>query len=142
MDDEGKVIALLVTTFIGVMLVTLVVGFIINVVICYFLHAWVSEVPVEHRKLDPALVWLLLIPCFALAWNFFVFMRIPESFKSYFDARGITDVGDCGRTLGICYSISVVLAMIPLVSYFAGIAAFILLILCLVKFHDLKSRIR
>lgn len=87
------------------------------------------------------MVWLLMIPCFNLFWNFMVFLKVPDSFKSYFDSIGRADVGDCGRGIGLWFSICSALCLVPVVQYAAGLAALVLLVLCMVKFHDLQSRI-
>jgi hypothetical protein len=91
--------------------------------------------------MEPGMVWLLMIPCFPLVWNFFVFQRIPESFASYFSAQGRTDVGDCGKQIGLWYAITAVGACIPLVGYIAGPASLVLLIISLVKLNELKNKI-
>jgi hypothetical protein len=81
------------------------------------------------------------IPCFSIIWNFFVFQRIPDSFQSYFTSVGRTDVGDCGKQLGLWYAISGVACLIPIVNWIAGPAALVLLIISVVKFHQLKDQI-
>src|SRR5689334_14549782 len=70
-------------------------GLIVTVVVCALLYNAQSAIPPEHRRIEPGMVWLLLIPLFGLIWNFFVFQRIPESYQSYFYSMGRTDVGDC-----------------------------------------------
>ena len=126
---------------VGVIAVIAVVGLLINAVICYFISSWLSKVPAAHRKMEPGMVWLLMIPCFPIVWNFFVFLRVPESFKSYFDAQGRTDVGDCGRSIGLAYAICVACSFIPLVNYITGPASLVLLIIALVKFNELKNKL-
>lgn len=113
----------------------------INAVICWLISNALKQIPEAHRKMEPGQVWLLMIPCFSIVWNFFVFQRVPDSFKSYFDSVGRTDVGDCGKSLGLWFSICVAVSMVPLLGYVAGIASLILLILCLVKFNELKNKI-
>ena len=119
----------------------LLIGLVINAVICWLISSALQRIPEEHRKITPGQVWLLMIPCFSIVWNFIVFQRVPESFKSHFDSVGRNDVGDCGKQLGLWFSIAVVGSMVPLINYIAGPAALVLMILCLVKFHDLKNRI-
>src|SRR5262247_2025278 len=101
--DDVASISLILFAIFSMITVVMLISFAISAVVCYLLYSWLREVPQEHRKIDPPLIWLLLIPCFAFVWNFFVFIRIPESFKSYFDAHPELgrDVGDCGRAMGI-----------------------------------------
>ncbi len=134
---EAGILALI----FGVLVGFLVIGLIINAVICYFISTWLKKVPAQHRKMEPGMVWLLMIPCFPIVWNFFVFQRVPDSFKSYFDSVGRTDVGDCGKGIGLAYAICAACSIIPLVQYIAGPATLVLMILNLIKINELKSKI-
>jgi hypothetical protein len=100
-----------------------------------------QRIPPRFRKLEPGLVLLLLVPCFNLVWNFFVFPGLANSFKAYFDSIGDTSVADCGRDLGLGYAICCAVSVIPFVGCFTGVASLVLLILFLVKANDLKNRI-
>lgn len=115
----------------------------INVVACAVLYGCYRRVPAEHRKLDAGLVWLLLIPCFNIIWNFFVFPRLAQSYQSYFRSVGRQDVGDCGAGLGWAYAGCILGACLPLpiVPFGIGLAALILLVLFLVKATQLKNQI-
>jgi hypothetical protein len=116
-------------------------GFAVNIVVVFLLYSDFERVPSNFRKLEPGLVWLLLIPCFNLVWNFFVIPRLSESFKAYFDSIGDTSVGNCGRDLGFGYAIVTAASVIPLVGCLTGIVSLVLLILFLVKANELKNRI-
>ena len=135
--DEAALIAGLIMFIV----ITLAISFAILIVICALLHSALARVPREHRTMEPGLVWLLLIPLFSLIWNFFVFLRIPESYKNYFTAQGRTDVGDCGRGVGLGYAICGALAIVPCVNYLAAPVAVVLLIIFLVKVFGLKGQI-
>ncbi len=124
-----------------IILFTLAIALAINIVVCALIYTRFKRIPAEYRTMRPGLVWLLLIPLFALIWNFFVFLRMPESFKAYFDAQGRTDVGDCGRTIGRWYAICAVATLVPCVGYFTSIAGLILLIIFIVKVFDLAGKI-
>lgn len=87
------------------------------------------------------MVFLLLIPCFNIVWNFFVYPKLADSFASYFRAQGRTDVGDCGRGIGMAYCICAVCGVVPYLGLLAGLAALILWIIFLVKAADLKGQI-
>ena len=91
--------------------------------------------------MEPGLVWLLMIPLVPLVWNFFVYLRLPESYQSYFASVGRTDVGDCGRGIGQWYAICFLACAVPCVNYVAGPAALVLLIIFLVKVMGLKNQI-
>ena len=121
-------------TLIGVLVfITLA----IHIVVCFLLQECFRRVPPEFRKQEPAMVWLLLIPCFTIVWNFFVYLPLSKSYKAYFNSINRTDVGDCQYSMAVAYSILYAAFFVP----FASIAALVLLILYLVKIHELKNQI-
>ena len=124
------------------LLVILGVGLVISLVICYLLYEALKRVPSQFRQMDPPMVWLLMIPCFNLVWNFFVFPKISRSYKAYFEAAGNTEVGDCAEKLGLIYAICAVCSIIPCVGAIAGLAGLVLLIIYLVQIYGLKAKIQ
>lgn len=127
---------------IGFAAIVIVISLVIAIAICLMLTSCFKRIPPEHRKMEPGMVWLLLIPCFSLVWNFFVFPRLSESYLSYFTAQGRTDVGDCGRGVGMAYAICCACSIIPYLGILAGLAALVLLIVYLVKAFELKDQIQ
>jgi hypothetical protein len=117
------------------------VSIAIAIAVILIVQSFYKRIPSEHRKMEPGMVWLLIIPCFSIVWNFFVFLRLSDSFKSYFDSQGIEDVGDCNRTLAMAYCIAAVLCLVPCLNYVAGPVSLVLLVLALVKYNELKNRI-
>ncbi len=124
---------------IGVLAILFVLGIV--VLILYLLYDAQRAIPPEHRHLEPAQVWLLLIPLFNLVWNFFVYQRIADSYRSYFYSRGRFDVGDAGKSTGLWFAICSACSVIPCIGIVAGIAALILLIVFLVRIHGLKGQL-
>ena len=88
------------------------------------------------------MVWLLMIPLVNIVWNFFVYPKISESFQSYFNAQGRTDVGDCGKSLSMTFCILACTSVIPYLGACTGLAALVIWIIVLVKFSGLKSQLR
>lgn len=122
--------------------VGLVIGLAISALICYLLYTDLQRIPPQHRKQEPNMVWLLMIPLFNLVWNFFVWPKIAESYQSYFDAQGVTGEGDYGRQLSMILCIAAALCLIPLLNCLAGPVALVLYVLLLVKFNGYKNRIQ
>jgi len=135
-------IAAIMATFFIVLMFFLLITLGINILICVLLYMCQSRIPQEHRSLEPGLIFLLLIPLFNVIWNYFVFQRIPDSFRRFFAAHGVTDVGDCGRGVGLWFAICVTASIIPCVNYLAGPAALVLLIIFLIKAFELKARVQ
>ena len=70
-------------------------------VICTVFYVPLSVLPREHQRMQPGMVFLLLIPIFNLIWAFVVVIQVTGSLKDYFTSTGRTDAGTCGRTLGL-----------------------------------------
>lgn len=124
-----------------VILSALLVGLAIAAFICWLMVKNYERVPAKYRTMEPAHVWFNLIPCVGLVFNFWVFPGLAKSFKSYFDSKGDTSVGDCGEKIGLWYSICTVCCLVPYLGAITGIASLILLILFLIKAGDLKNKI-
>jgi hypothetical protein len=114
----------------------------INVFICLLLQKCYNRIPPQFRKQQPGMVWLLLIPCFAVIWNFFVFPPLSKSFKAYFDSINRTDVGDCQESIGLAFSICCAASLIPYLGCLTGVASLVLLVIFLIKTNDLKDQIQ
>jgi len=110
--------------------------------ICWLIVTPLSSLPEEYRVVPTGHVWLLLIPCFNMIWNFFVYPRVAQSFQRYFGDSGIShEYGDCGEQIGLWYCICVVSSVIPLLNYLTGPASLVLLIIYLVKIWGLKGEV-
>lgn len=132
---------LLRPTHLFIFLLVLMLQAALSMIAIVLVYADYQRIPPGFRKLEPGLVWLLLIPCFHLVWNFFVYPRLAESFKAFFDSIGDRSVGDCGRDLGLGYAISSAVSVVPLLGCLTGVVSLVLLILFLVKANELKNRI-
>jgi hypothetical protein len=124
-----------------VLLGILIVGLVIQVVVCIIVTGCLKRVPPPFRKQEPGMVWLLLIPLFRFIWNFFVHLKVAESYQAYFNSIGKTDVGDCGKGLALAYCICAACTLIPYLGAMTGLASLVLLIIMLVKFNELKNLI-
>ncbi len=122
--------------------VVVCVSIAIAIVVCFLISDALKRLPPSFRKMEPPMVWLLLIPCFSLVWNFLVFPKVSESYSAYFAAQGRTDVGDAGRGIGLAYAICVACSIIPCVGYVTGAASLVLLIIYLVKITGLKNQVQ
>jgi hypothetical protein len=83
----------------------------------YLIYRAAASIPPEHRRMEPGLVWMLLIPLFNLVWAFFVVSRVSGGLASALQSRGI-DRGDCGRFKGMFFACG------PPVQIVLGIIAF------------------
>lgn len=95
----------------------------------------------RHQKMNPGMVWLMLIPLFNLVWHFFVVKNVSESIKSWAAENG-KNVDDAGYTIGLIACIAQCCGLIPLINVLAGPVALVCLIMWWVKiagFNKLMS---
>ncbi len=122
-------------------LATVLVVFVLLVqgVACYILVDALNALPAEHRKQLPRNVWLLMVPLLSQGYCFLVYPRIADSFKSYFDSIGRTDMGDCGRGLARAACFSWAACLIPCVELVAVACASALTLLFVMRVRRLKD---
>ena len=119
----------------------LIMYFALLALVCWLVSTPLKAIPEQYREMTPGQVWLLMIPCFPLIWNFFVYQRIPRSFQNYFAATGKKQFGDCGAQIGLWYAICAACSIVPCLNYLAGPASLVLLIIMLVKLWSLKGEV-
>jgi hypothetical protein len=61
----------------------------------------------EHRTMAPGMVWLLLIPVLQVFWNFKALPAVSNSLAATLRDKG-QNPGDCGRKVGIVWSVLVI----------------------------------
>lgn len=138
-DDEiAGMISVGILLVFGTVMIAVVLA--INAFICWLVSKTAAAIPPQFREIEPGSVWLLMIPCFPIVWNFFVYPRIASGYQRYFQATGNYQNGDCAAQLAQWYCLCVVFSVIPLVNYIAGPASFVLLIITMVKFWDYKGQ--
>lgn len=128
------IVVVLVAIALGLFF-TLAISFVVSLLV----YLPYKKLPAEHQKMPPGQVFLLMIPLFNLVWNFFVFLKVPESFQSFYVSRGRPEVGDAGRTIGMWFAICAACSVVPCLNYLAGPAALVLLIIFLVKVWQLSG---
>lgn len=117
------------------------VGLAVGIFIIFLLYKAAQAIPQQHQQLSPGMVWLLLIPLFNIVWQFFVILKISGGYKSYFDSINRTDVGDCGKTIGLVAIICSLVSFIPLLGFLTGIASLVCMIIYLVKVSGYKNQV-
>lgn len=101
-----------------------------------------KEIHPDNRRMQPAEVWLELIPIYGMVWQFIVVNRLADSLKSEFLSRNIDLSEDRpGHALGIAYCILLLCSWIPVVGVVAAFAGFVCWIMYWVKISDFKSRL-
>jgi len=139
-EEAGAAVA---TAFIIIAGVGCVIGLAIQAFVCWLLSGWLKRVPAEHRKQEPGMVWLLMIPLFPLIWNFWVYPKIAESFDSYFASKSeaAESAGGMARLYCILAACSLPVGFIPILGGLFGIGVLVLWIILLVKLHGLSKKL-
>lgn len=138
LEAAGAAIAGIV---IVVVLVVLVIWAAIYVTVCLITTKALKAIPEQYQQLSPGLVWLWAIPIIDLVGYFFIGLKVPASFKAYFDSQGRNDLGDCGKGIGMGLAICSVCRIVPIVNSIAGLAMLVLIIIYLIKINGLKNQI-
>lgn len=107
--------------------------FLLQLCVCVFLYRAGSDVPAEHRELEPALAFLLLVPCLDLCASFLVQPCLARSYRRWLAARGAAGEGDCGENLAWWHALLGVCGIVPCVNLLALPAAIVLHVLFLVR---------
>jgi hypothetical protein len=114
---------------------------VITVFYLLTLHRALGHCRPRNRKMEPGMVWLTLIPCFPLIWNFFIVNRIAESLRKEFRSRGMRMDGDGGQGIGTAMSVLQLLVCVPIVNYCSWMPLFIIWILYWVKIAGYNQRL-
>ena len=112
----------------------MVFGLGVQAAICYFTKKYMDAIPETFHEFSSWQIWLLMIPCWSLIWNFFVFPRMARSYQRLFEYYGVHDTGDSGYGLALIYCI---LAVIPCC---AGTISWVFVIVFLVKTAELSRQ--
>ena len=120
-------------------LVMLVVGLAIAILFLRTLSRCLQRCSARNRTMEPGQVWLNLIPCFNIVWQFITVIRIEESIQNEFRDRGFRRELDYGKNLGMAYLILNLLGLIPYIGTLFSIAALVLFIMYWVKIAGISK---
>jgi uncharacterized membrane protein HdeD (DUF308 family) len=99
--ELAGMLGILITVFCGVLLVAI----LIFIFFLISMQTALSRVSPQNRKMEPGMVWLALIPCVNIVWQFFIAIQVPDSLKNEFQRRNRDDGSDYGKSLGLAYCI-------------------------------------
>jgi hypothetical protein len=91
--------------------------------------------------MEPAMTWLLLVPCFSLIWHFFVVINLSKSLAAEFQRRGLSEDPEPGKTLGLIMCILACCSPIPLLGIACGLGYLVCWILYWVKIAGYSKKI-
>src|SRR5579872_4154172 len=98
------------------------IGLVIFVLYLVTLYGTLQAVAPANRRMEPGLVFLLLIPLFNLGWQFFVVIKLRDSLQAEYTARNLQGDG-FGYGVGLAACILYICGIIPLLGLLALLAA-------------------
>jgi hypothetical protein len=128
--------ALLIGALIG-----LAIGLIVMVFYILTLQKALNKCAPENRAMQPAMTWLLLIPCFGLVWHFFVVINMAKTLGAEFQKRGISEEPEPGKVLGLVMCGLFVGGCIPFLNYLCGPAGLVCWIIYWVKISGYSNKL-
>ncbi len=108
------------------------IGIVIGVFFLLTLQKCLNSVSPANRAMQPAMVWLNLIPIFGLFWMIFTALKIAESVVKEGQARNV-DVGDGGKVIGLLFPILGICGVIPILGLLCSVGSVVCWILYWVK---------
>jgi divalent metal cation (Fe/Co/Zn/Cd) transporter len=130
--DSSALAAMLGGGCLLFVLVGLAIGIAIVVFYILTMQKALNLAGERHQKMQPGMVWLMLIPLFNLVWHFFVVKNVSESIKSWAAESG-AKVDDAGYTIGLVGCIANCCGIIPIINILAGPAGLVCIIIWWVK---------
>ena len=94
-----------------------------------------------NRSMEPAMVWLMLIPALDLVWHFFVVNAVADSLEKEFSERSIQAEPAPGKSIGLAMCILNACVVVPYMGELTALGGLVCWILYWVKIADCSSRI-
>jgi hypothetical protein len=117
----------------GIFLLSFVVAYAFFVLALY---KCVQRIRPENRGMEPALVWLNLIPVFNLGWTFYIVTKLTDGIKKELGS----EAGDGGWGLGLAHAILLVASFTPGFGHLISLAFFVVWILYWIKIAEFSRR--
>jgi predicted membrane channel-forming protein YqfA (hemolysin III family) len=95
----------------------------------------------ENQAMQPAMAWLMLVPCFNLIWHFFVVLNMAKTLGAEFQKRGQAEDPEPGKKLGLIMCILACCGFIPLLGGLCGLGYLICWILYWLKIAEFSRKL-
>lgn len=116
------------------------VWFFLTIFYLVTLQSTLQIISRQNRKMASANVWLLLIPIFAIIYQFLVVIRMSDSIRAEADSRGLHIAeSKPGFTIGLAMCFLSGSFFIPFLAPYAGLASFVLWVIYWVKISSYKK---
>jgi cobalamin synthase len=137
MVSDGTILLII----LGVAGVCFVIWLAIGLAVLLTLHRTLGLCQPGNRTMEPAMVWLNLIPCYGLVWQFITVLKVSETLRNEFDSRGEGQRGETyGQGIGIASCVLYVTAILFGVP--ALIASQVCLIIYWLRIAEFRRRLQ
>lgn len=96
--------------------IVLAVALLVAIFYLLTLQNTLKAISPQNRKMEPGMVWLLLIPLFNMVWQFIVVNRLSASIESEYTSRGLPCKSRPTYNIGLAFA---VLNCVNVVSYWS-----------------------
>lgn len=134
--------------FLIILLLFVLFGIVLTIGILYILTLYnaMKAVSPQNRKMEPGMVWLLLIPLFNMVWQFIVVNKLSASIESEYTSRGLPCKSRPTYNIGLAFAI---LSCVNVVVYWSlplrnlvGLAIIVCWIIYWVQVSDYKKELQ
>tara|TARA_B110000495_G_scaffold188675_1_gene189127 strand:- start:2932 stop:3276 length:345 start_codon:yes stop_codon:yes gene_type:complete len=92
--------------FFAFLCVIIVVGFLIQMFVCFLMYKPISKLPDNFQPFRPEFVFLMLVSIANFVIPFLNSLLVTDGFKNYFTSIGDQSNGDCGMGVGLACAIA------------------------------------
>ncbi|PIE19168.1 MAG: hypothetical protein CSA65_03085 [Proteobacteria bacterium] len=118
--------------FLGAVLIPQIISIIVY-------HRVLGPLPIERRLISRRATFLLLIPFFSTAFEFYVVLRLSRSLREYFDIVEEPEMGGCGRVLGVSFCLFNAAGLIPAIGIAFAVVGFILWVMYMMTMLEVRA---
>ena len=110
---EDALAGLGVLFFVMLCVYGLLIAITLTVEIWYLVATFktLSAVSESNREMQPAMVFLCLVPMLQIFWVFWVVIKVGASLEHEYSDRGLSGDGDFGKTFGIIALVSMIVCL-------------------------------
>ena len=121
--------------------VFLLVFLVVYVLFLMSLQKALTRCHPDNRAMQPGMVWLNLVPCLNVVWQFLTVIWVADSLDREFRDRRLRSDGDYGKGLGLASCVLNLLGNIPYIGLLFGLAGLVCFIVYWVKIAGISRQL-
>lgn len=121
--------------------VFLLVFLVVYVLFLLCLQKALARCHPDNRAMNPGSVWLNLVPCLNVVWQFLTVIWVADSLDREFRDRRLRGDGDYGKGIGLASCVLNLLGNIPYIGLLFGLAGLVCFVVYWVKIAGLSRQL-